>query len=427
MRNPASPALALALVLALLLALPAGAQTRLAIACGSVGVEAQLCREGAEDWARQTGNRVDLVSTPSGTTQRLALFQQLLAAESGDIDVFQVDVVWPGILARHLLDLSGRIEPAVLARHFEAILRNNTVDGRLVAMPWFTNAGVLYYRRDLLEKYGRPVPETWQEMAETARIVMAAERAAGNDRIWGYVFQGRAYEGLTVNALEWLHSHGAGTIVAPDGRVTVDTPEAARVLAQAAGWVGSIAPRGVLNYAEEDARGVFQSGNAVFMRNWPYAWPLMNAGDSPVAGRVGVAALPRGAGPDGRHSATLGGEQLAVSRYSRHPDAAASLVAHLTSAPEQKRRAIIGGMNPTIRALYQDPEVLAANPFFGELYATFVNAVARPSAVTGSRYNQVSAEFWNAVHTVLSGQREPEVALQRLDRILLRVGRGGRW
>jgi trehalose/maltose transport system substrate-binding protein len=140
-----------------------------------------------------------------------------------------------------------------------------------------------------------------------------------------------------------------------------------------------------------------------------------------------VAALPRGAGPDGRHSATLGGEQLAVSRYSRHPDAAASLVAHLTSAAEQKRRAIIGGMNPTIRALYRDPEVLAANPFFGELYATFVNAVARPSAVTGSRYNQVSAEFWNAVHTVLSGQREPEVALQRLDRILLRVGRGGRW
>jgi trehalose/maltose transport system substrate-binding protein len=142
MRNPAC----IALALALLLALPAGAQTRLAIACGSVGVEAQLCREGAEDWARQTGNRVDLVSTPSGTTQRLALFQQLLAAESGDIDVFQVDVVWPGILARHLLDLSGRIEPAVLARHFEAILRNNTVDGRLVAMPWFTNAGVLYYR-----------------------------------------------------------------------------------------------------------------------------------------------------------------------------------------------------------------------------------------------------------------------------------------
>jgi trehalose/maltose transport system substrate-binding protein len=409
------------------LVLPASAQTRLAIACGSVGVEAQLCRDGAEDWARQTGNRVDLVSTPGGTTERLALFQQLLAAQSGDIDVFQVDVVWPGILGRHLLDLSDRIEPAILAQHFDEIVRNNTVDGRLVAMPWFTNAGVLYYRRDLLEKHGQGVPETWQQLAETARVVMAAEREAGEGRLWGYVFQGRAYEGLTVNALEWLDSHGASTIVAPDGRVTVNTPKAAQVLAEAATWVGSIAPRGVLNYAEEDARGVFQSGNAVFMRNWPYAWPLMNAEDSPVDGRVGVAALPRGAGPDGRHSATLGGEQLAVSRYSRHPDAAASLVAHLTSAREQKRRAITGGLNPTIRALYRDPEVLAANPFFGELYATFVNAVARPSAVTGSRYNQVSAEFWNAVHTVLSGRREPEVALQRLDRILLRVGRGGRW
>ena len=144
---------------------------------------------------------------------RLALFQQLFAARSADIDVFQVDVVWPGMLAEHLLDLSPHVDRATIAAHFPALIANNTVDGRLVALPWFTNAGLLYYRRDLLEKHGRAVPATWAELEETARIVMEAERAKGHDRIWGFVFQARAYEGLTVNALEWIDSHGGGRIV----------------------------------------------------------------------------------------------------------------------------------------------------------------------------------------------------------------------
>jgi trehalose/maltose transport system substrate-binding protein len=242
----------------------------------------------------------------------------------------------------------------------------------------------------------------------------------------GLRLPGRAYEGLTVNALEWLYSHGAGTIVASDGIITVDNPRAAEALSQAAAWVGTIAPPGVLNYAEEETRGVFQSGNAAFMRNWPYAWPLINAGDSPVSGRVGIAMLPKG-GPGGRHAATLGGEELAVSRYSRSPEAAIGLVRYLTGKAEQKRRAIVGGFNPTIEALYDDPEVLAANPFFRELYDTFVNAVARPSGITGVRYNQVSAEFWNAVHAVLSGRSEAGPALGRLEHTLERISRGGRW
>jgi trehalose/maltose transport system substrate-binding protein len=412
---------------ALLAAIPAQAQVTLALSCGAVGIEARLCREGAEAWARETGNHVAMISTPAGSTERLALYQQLLAARSGDIDVLQIDVVWPGILAAHLLDLSAALDAEARAAQFPANLANNTVDGRLVAMPWFTNAGVLYVRRDLLDKYHLPVPETWQALTETARRIQDAERAAGHTRLWGFVFQARAYEGLTVNALEWVNSHGGGTIVAGDGAITIDNPPAATALTRAAGWIGTIAPDGVLNYAEEEARGVFQSGNAVFMRNWPYAWPLMNAIDSPVSGRVTVARRPRGSGPGGRHSATLGGEQLAVSRYSRHRAEAVALVMYLTSRAEQKRRAIAGALNPTIRDLYDDPEVLAANPFFGTLRATFENAVARPSSVTAGRYNQVSAQFWNAVHTVLSDRGEAAAVLERLARSLARVRRDGQW
>lgn len=396
-----------------------GADTvELAISCGAVGQEFKLCRQGVERWSTATGHLVSVVSTPNSTTERLALYQQLLAAGAADIDVLQIDVIWPGILAPHLLDLGPHTDGAEDA-HFPAIVQNNTVTGRLVALPWFTDAGVLYFRRDLLEKYGDEVPATWAELTQTARRIQAAERAAGQDRLWGFVWQGRAYEGLTCDALEWVASYGGGTIVDGEGRVTIDNPAAAAALTRAASWVGTISPPGVLNYGEEEARGVFQSGNAVFMRNWPYAWALAQNDDSPIKGLVGVATLP--AGPGGQSAATLGGWQLAVSKYSEHPELAADLVMFLTGAEEQKRRAIAGAYNPTIAALYEDPDVLAANPFFGTLYDTFVTATPRPSSITGERYNQVSKEFWSATFAVLAGKRSAEDSLAALDQRLERL------
>ena len=227
--------------------------TTIAVSCGSVGIEFQVCSSGVEAWANATGHRVQLISTPNDSNERLALYQQLLAAKSGDIDVFQIDVVWPGILSNHLIDLRGVVDQKTLDQHFKAIVTNDVVDDRLVAIPWFTDAGLFYYRKDLLEKYGRKLPETWQEMTETARFIQKAERDAGNSRMWGYVFQGRAYEGLTVNALEWLDSFNAGTIVDLDGKITVNNPRAAEALTLAASWINDITPQG---RAELQRRGV---------------------------------------------------------------------------------------------------------------------------------------------------------------------------
>jgi trehalose/maltose transport system substrate-binding protein len=414
---------ALVLSSAMLGVAPVGA-AELTISCGAIGVELALCRTAAEDWAAKTGNRVAVVSAPSSSSERLALFQQLLAAGADDIDVFQIDVVWPGLLASHLIDLRPYVGDAPAA-HFPAIVANDTVDGRLVAMPWFASVGVLYYRKDLLDKHGEPVPETWEALTASAERIQAAERAAGNEGLWGFVWQGRAYEGLTCNALEWVASSGGGTLVDAKGKVTIDNPRAAEAIDRAAGWVGTISPQGVLNYAEEEARGLFQSGNALFMRSWPYAWSLAQGEDSPIKGKVGVTAVPKG-GPNGRHAAALGGWQLAVSRYSKHPKEAAALVAYLTSLEVQKERAIAGAFNPTIPALYQDPEILKAAPFFATLSATLASAVARPSAVTGGKYNQVSSAFWNAVHGVLSGREKAGAGLKRLQGRLDRLSRGGR-
>ena len=414
-----------AILLAGILSVEPGRAATITISCGAVGAELELCREGAEAWAKQSGHQVQVVSTPNSSSERLALYQQLLAAQASDIDVFQIDVIWPGMLANHLHDLRPYLAEDT-SDHYPASIANNTVDGRLVAMPWFASVGLLYYRQDLLQKHGESVPTGWDELAEIAARVQAAERAAGHARLWGYVWQGRAYEGLTCNALEWVASEGGGSIVAEDGQVTVDNPAAVQAVTRAAGWVSRISPPGVLNYAEEEARGVFQSGDAVFMRNWPYAWSLSQGADSPVRGKVGVAPLPGGAG--GRSVSTLGGWQLAVSRYSRHPATAAELVRYLVSAAEQKRRAIRGSFNPTIPALYQDPEVLAAAPFFADLMPIMRTAVARPSAATGSKYNQVSHAFWSAVHQVLSGKGTAEAGLNTLQRRLDRLSRGGtRW
>jgi trehalose/maltose transport system substrate-binding protein len=406
-------------------ATPAVAES-VSIACSALGKESELCRSGAEAWARQTGNEVRFVATPNSETDRFALYLQMMAAQSPDIDVFQIDIIWPGLVAPHLVDLTPYLPQGLKEQHFPSIIENNTVDGQLVAMPWFVDAGLLYYRKDLLERHGASVPQQWSDLGATAGKIQAAERAAGNDRMWGFVFQGRAYEGLTVNALEWIAAFRGGTIVDGDGKITVNNPQAASALDLVAGWVGKIAPEGVLSYAEEESRGVFQSGNAVFMRNWPYAWALANAPDSPIRDKVGVAPLPQG-GPNGKHAAALGGQQLAVSRYSEHPDIAADLVLYLTGAAEQKRRAIEGSFNPTIRDLYTDPEILQANPFMGELGEVFANTVARPSRTTGNRYNRVSTEFFTAVHATLSGNGDAASNLAALDKQLNGLSRNGQW
>jgi trehalose/maltose transport system substrate-binding protein len=396
----------------------------LTISCATVGQDFEFCKKAADEWSAKTGNSVKHLTVPQSTSDVLGLFRQMFAAKSTDLDVLNIDVVWPGIIKDHLLDLTPHSK-GVEKEHFPAIVANNTINGKLLAMPWFTDAGVLYYRKDLLAKHGEKPPTTWAELSASAQKVMDAERKAGNADMHGFVFQAKAYEGLSCDALEWVASHGGGGIVDASGKITINNPNAVKALTMAAGWIGTIAPTGVLNYAEEDARGVFQKGNAVFMRNWPYAWSLSQGADSPVKGKVGVVALPKGEG--GKSAATLGGWQLAVSKYSKSPKEAADLVLYMTSVAVQKDRAIRGSYNPTIPSLYKDAEVLKANPFFGDLYETFVGAVPRPATVTGVKYNEVSAAFWNATHEVLSGKTKAEDSLKKLEVKIDSIRRGPEW
>jgi len=384
------------------------------IIAGSVGQEFDMTQQGVNLFMQACPNvSVDLVARPDSATETLGQYLQFFEAGSSEIDVYQFDVIWPGILGNHLVDLEEYLDAEVIEAHFPAIVENNTVDGRLVGLPWFTDAGLLYYRTDLLEKYGFEPPQTWEELEAAALAIQEGERAEGNADFWGFVWQGAAYEGLTCDALEWQASSGGGVIITPEGVIDVNNPEAVAAFEMAAGWVGTISPPGVLSYMEEDARGVWQAGNAAFMRNWPYAWSLGQAEDSPIAGVFDVQPLP-GAEP-GMSAATLGGWQLGVSRYSQNVEPAVALTAYLASYDEQKRRAIEGSYNPTIMALYEDEDVLEATPFFGSLYDVFINATARPSTVAGERYNDVSELYYTTVSAILNGEVDAQSAVEELE------------
>src|SRR5215472_7402163 len=314
-------------------------------------------------WANKTGNKLEYIGRPNDISAVLPLFQQQWAAKSPDVDIYQIDVVWQGIAAPHAVDLKKYYKEDELKAYFPRIIENNTVGGKLVSIPLFTDAGILYYRTDLLEKYRyKEPPKTWEELAAMAKKIQDGERAAGKPDFQGFVFQGRASEGLSCNALEWIYSYGGGSVIEPDKRVTINNADAIKALDTAHSWVGSITPVGVTTYAEEEARNIWQTGNAAFMRNWPYAYALGIDPKSAVSGKFDVTVLPKG-GETGKNAACLGGWQLMVSAYSKVPDAAADLVRYLSSPEVQKRIAIHFSVLPTRPALYSDPDVLAKKPF----------------------------------------------------------------
>ena len=267
----------------------------LQIVLGDTGTGLQFLQGQIERYqAANPEDKVTIVPMPSSTSDQFGQYKLWLAAGNTDIDVYTTDVIWAPQLADHLTDLTEATKD-IIGGYFPAIVESQTANGKLVALPSFTDAPALYYRKDLLEKYGKSVPKTWDELAATAKEIQDGERAAGNKDMWGFVWQGNAYEGLTCDALEWVKSSGGGQIVEPDGTISINNEKAAAAIDRAKGWVGTISPDGVLAYGEEESRGVWQLGNSVFMRNWPYAYGLGNGADSAVKGKFDVTTLPIGA------------------------------------------------------------------------------------------------------------------------------------
>ncbi|MGH9653388.1 MAG: extracellular solute-binding protein, partial [Bryobacteraceae bacterium] len=259
-------------------------------------------------FTQQTGIAVQVIPTLESATDRLAQYRELLKEQSSTPDVLVLDVIWPGMLADDLVDLKPYLGNEMEV-YFPELVKDGTVDGRLVAVPFVRDVGLLYYRSDLLREYGfSHPPRSWRELARMAARIQAGERRKGHSNFWGYVWQGAPYEGLTCDAVEWQASAGGGRIIENDGTVSVNNPRAAAAIQEAARWVGTISPPGVVQFEEHDAWNVFRAGRAALMRGWGWYYHASQAPGSLVRGRVGVTRIPGGG--------VLGGSMLGVSRFS---------------------------------------------------------------------------------------------------------------
>ncbi|MFF8103918.1 ABC transporter substrate-binding protein [Streptomyces sp. NPDC016640] len=358
-----------------------------------------------EGWNRaHPDERVTLVELPDSADEtRAQMITDLRAAGRGRFDVLNIDVSWTSEFAA-----AGWIRPLPrdrfpLGTFLPRVVDTATYDGRLYAVPYVTNAGLLLYRADVLAAEGVPPPRTWAELERAAKTL------APRHGLDGYAGQFLPYEGLTVNAAEAVYSAG-GTILGDEGeRVTVDSRAAREGLGFLArgvreGWI----PQQALTYKEEESKQAFQNGRLLFLRNWPYAYVAASAPGSEVAGKVGAVPLP---GPDGAATSVLGGSNLAVARHARHPDSAARLIAYLTSERVQRQVLTRGALPPVRAALYDDPGLIRRFPYLPTLRESVLAAAPRPKS---PHYDQVSLVVQAVVHDAMTGRQTPEAAVRRL-------------
>ena len=377
--------------------------TVVAISGSALGTEgAVLRRQIARFMAQHPGLRVEVQPTPDDATQRHQLFVQWLNAHVGAPDILQLDVVWtPEFAAAGWILPLDRFSPP-RDSFFAATVEANVWSGKLFAIPWFVDVGLLYWRTDLLSRG----PASMAELVQLAREGMTV---AGGAR-YGIVWQGARYEGLVTVFLEHLGGFG-GRIMTGDGRVVVDSPEAIRALTfmRDAIYGSRIAPPDVLTWHEEEARFAFQNGSAVFMRNWPYAYALLAGGaDSRVTGKFAVTTMPAAHG--GRPTATLGGAQLALNAYSRAPDSAYAVIAYLTAPAQMLERAEVVGQFPTRPGLYDDPRLAAALDVPpANARRAIESATPRPVIPI---WTQLSELLQIQLHRALARQTPPEEALR---------------
>ncbi len=331
--------------------------------------------------------RVVLEVGPNSSTQLHDLITQKLRNRDSSLDAFLMDVVWPAEFAAAgwTLPLDDRFARAERTHFFPGCVAAVTCDGQIHGVPFNTDGGLLFCRSDLLTKHGLEPPKTWPELVEQATLIRARE---GNSHLHGYSGQFRQYEGLVCNMLEFVHSHGGNLSRCASPEAT----DAVRFVRESV--IGGIAPRGVLTYGEQESLDLFKSGGAVFHRNWPYAWTLLNDGaQSRVAGRVVIAVLP--AFPGFSPAAALGGWSFGIHTQSRHPDEAWAFIRFMTGLEMQRHFAVAAGKAPARRALYGDDEVLEANPHFADLAAVFETATPRPRSPIYPRISHILQRYFH--------------------------------
>jgi multiple sugar transport system substrate-binding protein len=343
-------------------------------------------------------------NAPADTGQLLTIITTMLRARSSAYDVFPMDIIWPPEFGANgwTVPLDSKWPASDQANYLPGPLAGCKYNGKLWAAPYRTDAGLIYYRTDLVST----APTTWEQMTALAKAASPSKAKVG------YIWQGAQYEGLVCNFTEVLYGFG-GSVLDPNNpkSVTVNSPEGVAALTLMTSWVGGISPSSVTTYKEDQTLASWQNGDAVFARNWPYQFALSNdPKSSKVVGKFDVHNMLYGGTNTSGHS-SLGGWQYGINAFSKNPDAAWMFIQHQLAEPTQKALAVKLSLTSTLLSIYDDADVLKANPFFAKLKPVFQSAQPRP--VTPF-YPDVSNAIQLRIHNALTGQATPSAALAGL-------------
>ena len=386
------------------------------VLAGGSGAEEIFARQQlAEFEALHPDIKVSYQSTPSSASERHTLYVTWLSSRSSAIDLLNLDVIWVAEFAAagwlNNLEAQVRRDRLPLEDFLPAGLASSRYQGRLYGLPWFVDAGLLYYRTDLFAAAGLPPPRTFADLLQMASL---------KDKFnlpYGFLFQGQAYEGLVTVACEFFWGNG-GRIFDDAGNLVLDSPENRQALQFLVDliYLHGVSPLAVTTFLEEDCRHAFEQGSAVAMRNWPYAYTVMNQPGSPIQGKFAV--LPPPHGPRGRATSAFGGGVLGINAFSRHPEAAWELLRFLLTPENLKKRSLALGFLPPLKSLYHDPDLVAAFPYLQDLRQVFFSARPRPDSPL---YSFISDILRIHLSRALTRQEEPGRSLRLAQAQILQV------
>ncbi|MBC6420517.1 MAG: ABC transporter substrate-binding protein [Hormoscilla sp. SP5CHS1] len=349
--------------------------------------------------------KINLIEAPNDTNLQEDLYTSAFLLGDSPYDLIMMDVVWvPKFAAAGwLLDLTDRINASDLSAFLEKDVEASIYEGKLYRIPFQSDVGMLYYRQDLLAAAKLNPPETFSNLIDISQALQGNGAAT-----WGYVWQGKQYEGLAAMFTEVLAGFGGFWVDPETLAVGLDKPEAIAAIKFLISTIDrGVSPPGVTTYAEEETRRLFQNGETLFLRNWPYVWSLANQNTSPIAGLIAIK--PMVSAPEKQGGACLGGWGLGISKTSKYPEAAWQAIEYFTSTAAQRQFILKTGYVPSRRPLFTDPEIIAKYPHYPQLLEVVENAVLRPQI---PQYAQASDILQRYLSGALTGRFDPVKAMK---------------
>ena len=354
--------------------------------------------------AKYPGIQINIIEGPNAANLLEDLYTSAFILGDSPYDLINMDVVWTPKFAAAgwLLDLTDKISPEELAEFSQKDVEGRRYEGKLYGIPMRSDVGMLYYREDLLQEAGFAAPQTFADLIKISQALQNKNKAT-----WGYIWQGKQYEGLAAMFVEVLQGYGGFWVNPETLEVGLDKPETIQAINFLKQTVeNKISPSGVTTYQEEETRRLFQSGKAVFLRNWPYVWPLANTDNSPLKGKIAIKPMLATSG--NRGGACLGGWALGISKSSKHPEEAWKAIKYFTSEEAQRDFVLEAGFVPSRRSLFTDPKIVSEYPHYPQLLKVVEQAVLRPPI---AQYAQASDILQRYLSAALTNSMTPEAAM----------------